>query len=62
MRGLGYVLAVIAALLAVVGLIFVFAAGGNEPEPIRATGVYILALAVAIGLAATFTLRSGKAK
>lgn len=53
----GYALALIAATLAVVGLWFVLAAGGNEPEPIRAAGVFMLALAAAIGLAAALALR-----
>ena len=62
MRVLGYALAVVAALLAFVGLFNVVAPGGTEPEAIRALGVFVLALAAVVGLAATFVLRSGNAR
>ena len=53
----GYALAVIAAIGALVGLFFIIAAGGNEPEPIRFAGVQFLVIAVA-GVLAALVLRS----
>jgi hypothetical protein len=54
----GYALAALSALLAAIGVFFVVAAGGNEPQAIRASGVYLLALAAAFGVAAALVLRS----
>jgi drug/metabolite transporter (DMT)-like permease len=56
-RGAGSVLAVLAAILGLAGVIFVVRAGGNEPEPIRAAGAYMLALAAVIGAGAAVVLR-----
>ena len=56
-RGAGYLLGVLAAILGVTGVFFVVAAGGNEPEPIRAAGAFMLALAAAIGGLAAVLLR-----
>ena len=57
---LGYALAVFAALGAMLGLFLIVAAGGNEPEPIRAVGVELLVIAAIAGAAAAFVLRSRK--
>jgi hypothetical protein len=54
----GYALAVLAAIGALLGLFFIFAAGGNEPEPIRFAGVQFLVIAAAAGTLAAFVFRS----
>jgi hypothetical protein len=54
----GYALAVIAAVGALVGLLFLVAAGGNEPEPIRFAGVQFLVIAAVAGVLAALLLRS----
>jgi len=56
--GIGYALIVVAALCGALGVFFVVAAGGHEPQPIRAAGVMLLAVAGALGLPAMFILRS----
>jgi hypothetical protein len=53
----GYALAVIAAVGVLVGLFFIFAAGGNEPEPIRFAGVQFLVIAAVAGVFAALVLR-----
>jgi hypothetical protein len=55
---IGLTLAVMAALLGIVGAWFTLAAGGNEPEPIRAAGITMLALAALLGIGAVLALLS----
>jgi hypothetical protein len=54
---IGYALAVVAALGALLGLFLIVAAGGNESESIRAGGVELLVVAVVAAIAAVLVLR-----
>jgi hypothetical protein len=54
----GSALAVLAAIGVLLGLFFIFAAGGNEPEPIRFAGVQFLVIAAVVGVLAALVLRS----
>jgi hypothetical protein len=56
-RGIGWTLGVLSALLGATGIWFIVAAGGNEPEPIRVAGGFMLALAGVIFAAAALLLR-----
>lgn len=58
-KWVGYALAVFAALGALLGLFLIVAAGGNEPESIRAGGVELLVIAAVAGIAAVLVSRRG---
>lgn len=55
---IGLTLAVVAALLVIVGLWFALSPGGNEPEPIHNAGYTMLGLAALLGIGAVLALRS----
>jgi hypothetical protein len=56
--GIAYTLIGLAVVGAAVGVWFVVAAGGHEPQPIRAAGVELLVAAGLLGLAGILILRS----
>ncbi len=56
--GIGYALAIFAASCALLGVFLIVAAGGNEPQPIRVGGVYLLVVAAIAGVAGVLVLRS----
>lgn len=57
-RAFGWTLAVLAALLGAVGVWFILAAGGREPESFVVTGGFVVAIAAVIGAGAALLLRA----